>query len=551
HLAPANGFGDLAYTDHDESFLDVTAYYAAWFKTGTPPAIRQEKLYYVYRNRSKWQTAAYDVQKKAWTQLPDQIHDDVEDKVYATTFLRTPAELTIQSGANRKTFKLAAGISHVELPFGPGVPHFQLRRQGKVLADVSGNQQIVDTPTEENSRLGYRYANKTWSGAWCLGQGACEYSCAMATCYQGATVVTEGGRRVVHMPASDGNGLRLALPSLAGGAYNVRLRYRNVQPNECRLSLTAAGATSNLFPVFLPPTASGAWHTVAFLWTLPDACTSLTLERKKGDLGEAFLDSIELAPVLPIVATPTPASTLPALTEIPGGAFRMGAEHGDPDEVPLHPVTVSPFRMGKCEVTNAEYERLAPEHKRYRDEYSWRDSDPVTYISWQQAALYCNWLSAQAGLSPAYNPKDWSVNLHAGYRLPTEAEWEYVASGRGEGRRYPWGKVAPDASRCNATGPGAMAVGSYPAGASRDGIMDLAGNVAEWCTDMYHAYTSAAVTDPCDLQPGPYRVIRGGSWGYYNRSQRVADREFNTQVYPGFYYVGFRVVLPHAAAPAQ
>ena len=92
---------------------------------------------------------------------------------------------------------------------------------------------------------------------------------------------------------------------------------------------------------------------------------------------------------------------------------------------------------------------------------------------------------------------------------------------------------------------GVVVVGSFPAGASRDGVMDLAGNVAEWCSDWYQLYTADPQTDPWK-RGRSHRVIRGGSWGYYGYSQRARDREFNSQVYPGYIYVGFRVALPES-----
>ena len=142
--------------------------------------------------------------------------------------------------------------------------------------------------------------------------------------------------------------------------------------------------------------------------------------------------------------------------------------------------------------------------------------------------------------------------------MPTEAEWEYAATGRGENRIYPWGNTPPKpelgnfaldkslsiaAQRTSSVSGGVSIVGDYPIGASRDGIMDLAGNVAEWCSDYYNPYEASEQKDPCDQRPSPHRVIRGGSWGYYNFSQRCKDREFNNPGYPGYIYLGFRIAI--------
>jgi formylglycine-generating enzyme required for sulfatase activity len=240
----------------------------------------------------------------------------------------------------------------------------------------------------------------------------------------------------------------------------------------------------------------------------------------------------------------------------------MGSRDGAPDELPVHPVTLAPFALSKYEITNAQYEKFDPTHKELRDEYSALDNDPVIYVSWRDAAKYCNWLSTQNHLTPVYDEKTWSPDLAAnGYRLPTEAQWEYVAGGRGENRIYPWGNQAPGAQYGNINGAasldmdaalrgegniGAVPVGSYPTGASRDGVMDLGGNVSEWCADWYDPYTAEAQTDPLGTTPSNYRAIRGGSWGYYNYSQRVSDREYNNAGYPGYIYIGIRVALPKA-----
>ena len=541
-LSPATAFPGWPL-DHDESYLDVTSYYSAWFKSGHKPEIAQEKIFYVYRERSKLLNRAFDSKKQAWTNLPDQVHDDVEDNIYSTAFLKEPAELTIQSGKGQKTFQLNAGVSHVDMPFEPGVPHFILKRKGKILAEFSGRQEIIKEETKENSPFVQHNSNRTWSGAWCLGE-AKSIPAETAGILGDAKLVDADGKKAVSISKNKGSGMQLTKDKLTSAPMNFRIRYKNQGDQLCRLTMSAGPTPAFTYPVLLPPTQS-AWATVSFLWTPPASDAGLRIEHMEGDVGEAVIENIELVRSEPVAMPKLEKSSFaPVLVELPGGSFSMGSAEGAPDEAPVHKVTVSPFRMGKYEVTNADYERFKPEHRRYRDEYSWRDSDPVIYVSWQQAVQYCNWLSTQAGLPPAYDEKTWAVNLQAGYRLPTEAEWEYAASGRGEGRTYPWGNELPDETRCNFNSAGTTVVGSHPAGASRDSIMDLAGNVAEWCTDILHPYPREPVTDPCPLMPGAYRVIRGGSWGYYNKSQRAADREFNSQVYPGYYYIGFRIVLP-------
>lgn len=230
------------------------------------------------------------------------------------------------------------------------------------------------------------------------------------------------------------------------------------------------------------------------------------------------------------------------------------------DEEPAKEVEISPFALGKYEVTNREFEEFMPDHRNYRTSLSWRDREPVIYVSWRDAAAYCNFLSKKHGLKEYYNPKDWSVNSDAdGFRLPSEAQWEYAASGRGENRIYPWGNAKPTTEHANIDpdcfnqsarlkaqyGGGVTVVGSYPEGASRDGIMDLAGNVAEWCDDYYNPVRRVSSEDPLDLNVNPrFRSIRGGSWGYYGSGQRNCDREFNNPGYPGYIYLGFRVAIP-------
>jgi formylglycine-generating enzyme required for sulfatase activity len=573
---------DKATYNRDGSYLDATAYYIGWFKTGAPPPITQDKLFFAYRDRGRWATKTWDPAKKAWrhhtmgTWPFTQIHDDVRDSVYFTTFLTAPAELTVTIGKAVKTLTLSAGVTHGEVPMTPGVPHFVLKRGKQPLLDVVGRRSIIAQETEENSLdLGSHVESRIWAGTAVAGASK-RLEAGVAKLEKGAGLQTQAGKEAVFIPTQAGAAATWAVAGLQTGMYNLRVVYTNPNPYDRRLTLFADGverldaAEKYRIPVWLPPTGKGKWATATLLWTLYDQTTFLTFEcnqkadAKPGwnDTGDVLISAIDLVAVNPMTFTALPPSGFPELVPIPGGTFTMGLTAGtEADEAPAHPVTVSAFALGKFEVTNAEFERYMPEHRQWRDGYSWRDREPVIYVSWADAARYCNWLSKQAGLTAVYDEKSWAADPKAdGFRLPTEAEWEYVASGRGEGRDYPWGKTPPTPMvHGNFAGPASLAVptfmrsqeaqgtllvGSFPAGASRDGVMDLAGNVAEWCSDWYQHYAAGAQTDPLVAHASHSRVLRGGSWGYYGYSQRTKDREFNSPGYPGYIYVGFRVALP-------
>jgi len=584
------GGWEKAYFDHDESYLDVTGYYSAWFKSGAAPRIAQDKAYFVYRDRSKRQVRAWDAKAKQWTDITlcpwpyDQMHDDVGDFVYVTTFLTAPADLVVTIGRKDSTLAMPAGVAHAKAPMLPGQPHFVLRRGGKVLADGWGRKEIIAEETPENSPVSNRLLNRTWPGAIVAG-AVLRLKAESGKLDGSATVVKEGGATAVAIDETPGSGFTVPLKGLATATYNVRITYSNPSNNEARLTLLSDGVPRApqehpyFIPAFLPPTGKGKFRTVSFLWSLYSQGTYLSLQWRASvdkakpewnDKGSVLVDAIELVKVEPVAVPPARPVLYPELVPIPGGEFVMGAKDGEPDEAPPHKVRISPFDIGKFEVTNEEYEKFDPAHRKLRDGFSWRDREPVIYVSWVNAAQYCNWLSQQAGLAPVYEERvdektkqrAWEADLAAdGFRLPTEAQWEYVASGRGEGRKYPWGKEPPDAARGNITGDrelqpaadlrseeaaGTMVVGSYPAGASRDGVMDLAGNVCEWCTDWFNPYTADAAADPCGRAPSNYRSLRGGSWGYYGMGQRCSDREYNNPGYGGYIYIGLRVALPEA-----
>jgi len=602
-------FGSERYLfSRDESFLDATAYASAWFKTGRRPEITQDKMFVTYRNRSKWLRRAWD--GKQWVDAClapgrfDQIHDDNADLVYVDTFLTAPAALTVRLGRKEQKFELPAGVGHAEVPLVPGAPRLRIERGGKVLAETVGRRQILgpDDLNERNSFVGYHHVNRTWAGGTAVGPVVKRLEAETGTLGPEATVVAEGKVKAVKTAAVKESGVTMPVEGLSTATYNVRVIYRNPGPGEARLALFADGAGlaekdyPHFIPIFLPPTEGDKFEAASFFFSLYSGTRTLKLLWLPGqqwgkpdpmddDYGAVLVDAIELVKVEPVARPKVEASVFPELVWIPGGKFTMGSDAGEPDERPRHEVQVSEFAMGKYEVTNEEFERFDPSHRSFRNGNSWRNREPVVAVSWVDAAKYCNWLSEQTGLTPVYEDKEfsedivtkdakgnekkqtrkwkqWVANFDAdGFRLPTEAEWEYAATGSGEGRRYPWGNDEPVPGvhgrfqlqaalgarlprPANEDG-GAVVVGSYPAGASRDGVMDLAGNVGEWCTNWYaYPYPAEAQTDPCNQTPGNYHSIRGGSWSWYGHSQRATDREFNSQNYPGHAYYGFRVVLP-------
>jgi len=231
------------------------------------------------------------------------------------------------------------------------------------------------------------------------------------------------------------------------------------------------------------------------------------------------------------------------LVRVPAGAFLMGSQDGDSDaldeEKPAHEVDLDEYWIGKCEVTNEQFERFVAETG-YRttaevegSAVSWRTMKeqwgpqvPVVCVSWFDARAYCEW---------------------AGGRLPTEAEWEKAVRGT-DGRKYPWGNNW-DASLawCEQTSGGRPhPVGELVAGASPYGCLDMAGNAWEWCSDWSAEYPSSSVRNPTGPGEGAYRVYRGGSWGIAAQYARAASRSDNI---PGHrdVYLGFRLASPGAA----
>jgi formylglycine-generating enzyme required for sulfatase activity len=287
------------------------------------------------------------------------------------------------------------------------------------------------------------------------------------------------------------------------------------------------------------------------------------------------VQSIPQSAPQPALATVTPAAPpqqpVPAnMVRIQGGTFTMGSPANEPQrqdrEGPQCQVTVSSFYMGKYPVTQKEYrEVMGTNPSKFKG-----DNLPVENVSWYDAIEYCNKRSQREGLTPLYmidkslsdrnngNEKDtvrwvviWNQNAN-GYRLPTEAEWEYACRA---------GTMTPFSTGNNITTSQANYDGNNPynnnaKGTFRQrttavesyspnpwGLYDMHGNVWEWCWDWYGTYTGGAQTDPVGASRGASRVNRGGSWNNSGQRIRSAHRGLSDPYLRGE-IIGFRIVRP-------
>jgi formylglycine-generating enzyme required for sulfatase activity len=268
---------------------------------------------------------------------------------------------------------------------------------------------------------------------------------------------------------------------------------------------------------------------------------------------------------------------------INNGSFVMGSTDGSSDEQPTRTVTLTrSFYMGKYEVTQEQYQELMgenPSNFTPANSYGDTSGQPVEMVNWVEAVRFCNALSVSQNRTPCYTkncnpdiPKatnsfsghidcDWTAN---GFRLPTEAEWEYSAHA-GTATKYSWGNADDEAtlktnSWCaynsaagswtdpHAVREGTQLVGQKPANAWD--LHDMHGNVVEWCWDGYKSnyYSDEDNTiDPTGGAPtSSYRVYKGGSFGSTAPYLRIADRplqnSLNSHILNGSRGKGFRII---------
>ena len=246
---------------------------------------------------------------------------------------------------------------------------------------------------------------------------------------------------------------------------------------------------------------------------------------------------------------------------IPSGAFIMGSPYSEVgrynDEGPQHRVMISrPFYMGATEVTQSEWIKVMNNNpSRFKG-----DDMPVENVSWFDVIDYCIKRSEQEGLTPAYtrrgNNITWNKEVD-GYRLPTEAEWEYAARAGTTGPFSTGGDITTDRANYDGSYPYLGEKGLYRSKTTPVktfepdpwGLFDVHGNVWEWCWDWHGFYprdTQTTQTDPVNSKSANYRVYRGGSWISSAANVRSANRSNQGEYTPSTRnsYIGFRLVLP-------
>jgi sulfatase modifying factor 1 len=265
---------------------------------------------------------------------------------------------------------------------------------------------------------------------------------------------------------------------------------------------------------------------------------------------------------------------------VEGGTFMMGRDQANDkvegiefkNELPRHQVKLNSFYIGKYEVTVKEYKEFVqatggkmppPPSVEWFEEHpdtklfyplsktqwwGWKDNYPMHNVTWYDAVKFCNWKSEKEGLQKVYtfvtkSEVTWDLSAN-GYRLPTEAEWEYAARGgnKSKGYRFAGSNNVDEVAWYDGTSKlkGPSAVGTKKP--NELGIYDMSGNVWEWCNDYYSAsyYSRSPKENPTGPAPNIYRVLRSGGWHYRADLARIADRDGPKAGFSNYNY-GFRL----------
>ena len=403
----------------------------------------------------------------------------------------------------------------------------------------------------------------------------------------GAAVALDGryaGTTPTTLALSPGREHRITVSKLGYGAASRTVRLERAEERNVKVSLSAelGPVTLEVEPrdavLSIEGRAVGPAHGRHLL---PAAPTLLEITRdglQPTQLWVTPKPGFEQTRVVKLRAAGAPAPVeLPERITAPDGTvmilvlpgrFTLGASRRDPgqraNETLRDADLVRPYYLGATEVTNAQFQKYRPKHLSGRFGAVSLDvaSHPVVNLRWEDAAGYCNWLNEAAQLPAAYaaNPTGLAavLPLRHGFRLPTEAEWEWAARRAGvkKERRFPWGDDLPppqgSGNFADRSVAGELAdtirnfddgyAGTAPVArfaASPAGFFDLAGNAAEWVHDFYDIRTSTAPEkDPTGPAAGKQHVIRGSSWMHSSVSAlRWTYRDYGTEPRPD---VGFR-----------
>jgi formylglycine-generating enzyme required for sulfatase activity len=357
-----------------------------------------------------------------------------------------------------------------------------------------------------------------------------------------------GHNGAVNSVAFSPNGYTLASSSDDGTARLWRWSENTIQELftvEDKLQGEYRDVTSIAFSSDGKLLASSANNGTIRLW---DATVSQTVTTEVAPTNPltASLSTITTTPTLPTeTPIPTPALGIGSteispkdgmtLLYVPAGEFTMGSDV-NPDEQPIHKVTLDSYWIDQTDVTNAMYAKCVSAGKCSPpvDTSHYGNSNyanhPVVYVSWNGALAYCSW---------------------AGRRLPTEVEWEKAARGP-NANIYPWGNESPNANLLNSNQNfgDTTEVGKYPNGKSYYGAYDMAGNVWQWISSLYQPYPYDATDGREILSLSGSRVLRGGSWVNGNLIFRSANRYWFDPASSNYVF-GFRCARSEANATNQ
>ena len=230
------------------------------------------------------------------------------------------------------------------------------------------------------------------------------------------------------------------------------------------------------------------------------------------------------------------------MADIPGGSFQMGSNDGGNDEKPVRMVTLSGFSMSTTEITQAQYQTVMNDNPAF---HKLDDNCPVEKVAWKDAITFCNRLSERMELEPCYSLSTGACDYDKnGFRLPTEAEWEFACRA-GAGSEYNTGNGESALARAGwyAQNSSEKTHAVAQKSANSLGLYDMHGNVWEWTNDWYseRSYEIASAENPIGAASGKNRVLRGGGWLDYPRDCTSSKRR---EYDPGKNYsdIGFRIV---------